>query len=380
MAPVIRALTSLQDPTKSNTLGAALIGVVGSGILFGMTCLQGLLYYHRFPKDGLLHKAAVAVLWVIDAFHLALTIHAVYHFLVVNYGDLEALTHITWSLKLQVSLNVVIILLVQSLYAHRVWFLGGFRRGYFKLAYLVALLLAGGFAVGILLAYAIYTVDTFDDLTHISWAINTSLAASTTIDFSIAAAMCYYLDGTMKNTAFEKTGLDSRISALMQYTLGSGLLTSACSLSVLFTYNLMPNNFIFLALEFLLTRLYVGSFLAMLNSRRSKRQAAQEATRTDSSNAIPLPPVTFHVHTMVTSDAHLTSPDACHTPRTLYSEASQTDEQSTYVSCDDYSRSRSKVWDTLSDAESAVLPSDQYTCRVFKSPSHERVEDYPSRK
>ncbi|KAK1215296.1 hypothetical protein PQX77_022087 [Marasmius sp. AFHP31] len=370
MAPVIRAFTSLEDPTMSNTLGATLIGVVGSGILFGMTCVQGFLYYQRFPKDGLVHKVAVAALWLIDAFHLALTIHAVYHYLVVNYGNLEALTHIVWSLKLQVSLNVVIILLVQSLYAHRVWFLGGFRRGHFKLAYLVALLLVGGFVVGILLAYAIYTVDTFHDLERISWAINSSLAASTTIDFSIAAAMCYYLDKSMHNTsAFKKSGLNSRISALMQYTLGSGLLTSACSLSVLFTFNLMPNNFIFLALEFLVTRLYVGSFFAMLNARRSKRQEESERSTT----SIALPPVTFQVHTMVTSDAHLSSPDACHSPRTLCSEELQTDGQSTYVpgqSCED----RSKVWDTLSDAESAVLPSDQFTCRVFET-SDKRVED-----
>ncbi|KAL0065467.1 hypothetical protein AAF712_007531 [Marasmius tenuissimus] len=59
MAPVIRAFTSLEDPTMSNTLGATLIGVVGSGILFGMTCIQGFLYYQRFPKDGLVHKVAV---------------------------------------------------------------------------------------------------------------------------------------------------------------------------------------------------------------------------------------------------------------------------------------------------------------------------------
>ncbi|KAL0577605.1 hypothetical protein V5O48_004366 [Marasmius crinis-equi] len=371
MAPTIRAFSSLEDPTTSNTLGAALIGVVGSGILFGITCLQGYLYYHRYPTDGLLHKVSVAVLWLLDCLHLALTIHAVYHYLVLNYGQPEALSHIVWSLQVQVSLNIVIILIVQSLYAHRVWFLGGFRRGYFKLAYLVALTVLGGFVVGILLAYAIYSVDTFQDLEKISWAINASLATSTTVDFTIATAMCYYLDKSMnKTTAFMKSGLNSRMSALMQYTLGSGLLTSACSLSTLFTFNLMPNNFIFLALEFLLTRLYVGSFFAMLNARQSKR--AQETTGTTTS--VALPTVTFQVHTVVTSDSDLSSPSICGSPRTPYSEGTGSDGQSTYVSCEE----PRKVWDTLSDAESAVLPSDQYVCRVFGEPG-EQAEDKTAR-
>ncbi|KAL0065468.1 hypothetical protein AAF712_007532 [Marasmius tenuissimus] len=107
----------------------------------------------------------------------------------------------------------------------------------------------------------------------------------------------------------------------------------------------------------------------MLNARRFKRQDESERTTT----SIALPPVTFQVQTMVTSDAHLSSPDACHSPRTLCSEGLQTDGQSTYVpgqSCED----RSKVWDTLSDAESAVLPSDQFGCRVFGT-SDKRVEN-----
>ncbi|KAH9477178.1 hypothetical protein JR316_0011096 [Psilocybe cubensis] len=56
----------------------------------------------------------------------------------------------------------------------------------------------------------------------------------------------------------------------MQYSLSSGLLTSACSLSAMFTFILMPNTFIFIALEFLVTQLYVGSFVAMLNARERK--------------------------------------------------------------------------------------------------------------
>jgi len=117
-----------------------------------------------------------------------------------------------------------------------------------------------------------YAVHSFLDLDRIAWAINASLGTSTAIDFFIAGTMCYYL----RQSKGLETHLNSRISRLMQYTLGSGLFTSACSLSAMFSYILLPNTFIVLALEFLLTKLYVGSFLAMLNSRQRARRPNEE--------------------------------------------------------------------------------------------------------
>ncbi|KAF8868475.1 hypothetical protein CPB84DRAFT_1807936 [Gymnopilus junonius] len=263
MAPT--PLLSLADQTLDNTIGAILIGIVGAALVFGITTLQTYWYYHTYPNDALLHKCSVAVLWTLDAFHLALVVHAVYTYAVIGFGNWLRLLEITWSIKLQASINVVIVLIVHSLYAMRVWLLGGYHRGI--LGYIVALVVLGGFAIGIVLAYLIYTIRSYIELESISWAINAALATSTTIDFIIAGAMCYYL----RKSKGSITRLNSRISTVMQYTLSSGLFTSACSLSAMFCYILLPNTFIFLALEFLLTKLYVGSFIAMLNARERKR-------------------------------------------------------------------------------------------------------------
>ncbi|KAF8883553.1 hypothetical protein BD779DRAFT_827924 [Infundibulicybe gibba] len=257
-----QAMVSVQKQTVDNTIGAAFLGVIASAFLFGITTLQAYWYFHRFwRQDTLLHRISVGVLWSLDTFHLFLTIHSVYHYIVTGFGHLEGLAYITWSIKLQVAANVIIILMVQSLYTFRVWLLSGYHRG--VLGYLVVSVVAGGFGIGIVLAYEIYTVNTFVELDEISWAVAASLATATTIDFTIATAMCYYL----RKSKGSESRLNSRISRVMQYTLSSGLFTSACSLSAMFTYILMPNNFIFLGLQFLLTRLYVGSFLAMLNAR-----------------------------------------------------------------------------------------------------------------
>jgi len=127
------------------------------------------------------------------------------------------------------------------------------------------------------LAYQIYTVHSYFDLDSISWIIYSSFATATGIDFVITAAMCYYLWKSQSPTS----RLNSRISTIIQYTLSTGLFTSACSLSALFSYILLPNTFVFLALQFLLTKLYVASFLTMLNAR--KRTIA---TSTPSTNGL----------------------------------------------------------------------------------------------
>ncbi|KAF8188684.1 hypothetical protein BJ912DRAFT_391935 [Pholiota molesta] len=262
MAPV--ALLSLANSTIDNTVGAIFLGVVGASLLFGITTLQAYWYYHSYYNDSRLHKCAVALLWTLDAFHLALVVHTVYAYAVTGFGNVHTLSQIEWSLKLQVSVNVVVILLVHSLYTSRVWLLGGYHQGF--LGYIVTFVVVGGFVIGVIFAYMIYTVHTFLELETISWAINAALATSTTIDFIIAASMCYYLSKS-KGTI---TRLNSRISTIIQYTLSSGLLTSAFSLGAMFSYILLPNTFVFIALEFLLTKLYVGSFIAMLNSRERK--------------------------------------------------------------------------------------------------------------
>ncbi|PPQ94270.1 hypothetical protein CVT25_004927 [Psilocybe cyanescens] len=288
MAPTNTPPLSLAEQTLDNTVGAVLLGVIGASLLFGITTLQAYWYYHSYPYDSLLHKYSVAILWyvdgiwtedrerpklklwirILDVFHLSLVIHAVYTYAVSGFGNSTGLLSIPW------------------LYAMRVWLLGGYHRG--VLGYIVASVVVAGFVrlafIGlngsldsssywcdtILLDVAdiicSYTVDTIPELEKISWVIDAALGTSTAIDFVITAAMCYYL----RKSKGGITRLNSRISVIMQYSLSSGLLTSACSLSAMFTYILLPNTFIFIALEFLVTKLYVGSFIAMLNARERK--------------------------------------------------------------------------------------------------------------
>ncbi|KAJ7720169.1 hypothetical protein B0H16DRAFT_390396 [Mycena metata] len=261
-----------QAPTLSNTLGAVFFGVVSSCILFGVSTLQVYYYYHYYPNDSLLHKGSVAILAVLDSLHLGLSIFTSYHYGVVNFGIQESLGEVLWSIKLLITINVVIVLLVQSLYTYRVWLLGGYHHGI--LGYLVTAVVLGGFAIGIVLAYETYTINTWSDATNIAWAVEASFAASTLIDIIISIAMCFYL----RKSKGRQSELNSRISTLMQYTLSCGVFTSAFSVACLFTFIMIPNSLIFLALSFLLTRLYMNSFMAMMNARERVRRRNNDSS------------------------------------------------------------------------------------------------------
>ncbi|KAF7292212.1 hypothetical protein MIND_01248600 [Mycena indigotica] len=270
--------------TLDNTLGAVFLGVVISCILYGISVLQVYLYYHFYPSDSLLHKCSVTFLFFLDSLHLALTVSAAYHYAVTGFGHEAGLQEVVWQIKLGVAVNVVVILLVQSLYAYRVVLLSGYHQG--VLGYLVCAVVISGFAVGIVLAYETYTVNTWADTADIAWAIYACFSASTTIDVVLSGAMCYYLK---KSQGAERV-LNSRISTLMQYTLSCGVFTSACSVACLFSFILMSNNLIFISLTFILTRLYANSFMAMLNARARRRPTQAPAP------SGPHPSTPYHLH------------------------------------------------------------------------------------
>ncbi|KAJ7046351.1 hypothetical protein C8F04DRAFT_1064053 [Mycena alexandri] len=255
---------TLQLPPLGNTLGALFMGMAVSCMLFGLSSLQVYFYYHWYPHDARLHKISVGLIWIMDATITSLMVFTVYHYAVLGFGNYPGLLLVHWSIKLSTLFNVVVILLVQSLYAYRIWRLSGYHHG--VLGYVTALVVLGGFAVGIVFAYETFKIHTWFDILSISWAVETAFGAATFIDLVLSAAMCYYL-GASKGMGSQ---LNSRISTLMQYTLSSGVLTSACSAACLFTYIFMHTNLIFVALTFLLTRLYVNSFMAMMNARQRR--------------------------------------------------------------------------------------------------------------
>ncbi|CAK5267251.1 unnamed protein product [Mycena citricolor] len=275
MPGAMTARVSLAD-----TLGAILMGVIFSALIYGISSLHGFFYLHKFHHyDPWLLKAAVGSIWLLDTLHLVFAIWAIFFYTVFCFGKPAALLEIHWAAKIVVVLSVVIVLLVQVFYVYRVWRLSGLKkRGVVSIA-IVAVLC--GAAFGLLLAVKTVQASSFLELSRpdLSVATQASFAVATAVDFAIAGTMCYYLYSSKRVIPrIRGSRLHVAINTVIHYTICSGLLTSVTSLACLITFITLPRTLIFFALSFILTKCYVFSLFTLLNLRRGK-SLTPDATR-----------------------------------------------------------------------------------------------------
>ncbi|PBK91779.1 hypothetical protein ARMGADRAFT_1166001 [Armillaria gallica] len=117
--------------------------------------------------------------------------------------------------------------------------------------------------------YDTYSLATFTalEISTIKVPIYAIFSTMAGADFIIAGTMCFYLHKGKLMTGFSST--TKIITGLMQLVVIPGILTSACSLFTVVAFAAWPNTLTFIAIDLVLPKLYINSFLAMLNSRRS---------------------------------------------------------------------------------------------------------------
>ncbi|KAF7314217.1 hypothetical protein MKEN_00894000 [Mycena kentingensis (nom. inval.)] len=243
-----------------STFGSAFVGLVVSGVLYGVTILQTYLYYRTFPEDSKLLKWMVAILWLLDTSHLVLCTISVYTVLVLNFENPEILTTTTWSMNVQTDFNGLIGLIVECFYARRVWIVS--RNAYLTGVILVLSVIhfdAGSFGhrlVGIsavrwvLTLWVVFTIGSFEmdrmefsNLVALKWVTSAGLGSAAAADMLIGISLCWYL--RQNRTGITRT--DSLISTLMKYSLTTGFLTGIIACCVVITFGIMPGNFVYVA-------------------------------------------------------------------------------------------------------------------------------------
>ncbi|PBK62053.1 hypothetical protein ARMSODRAFT_1089341 [Armillaria solidipes] len=266
------------------TVGPLYIGSTIAAILFGVTNLQVVIYYKKYPDDWWVYRYSVGVLWVLDSLHVAFSTYAMYHYLVDLFGDHDGIYRIIWSFKLHMLLNMVIIVGVQAVYAIRIWKLG--RHFGRILPWFVVLIATVAVGTGVFSIYDAYTISNFLLLPSIKARLRFHLIIGMNISQvpSRSRYVLSFLSQLWKSLrspgkrypvfmiqilTFNSTS--EKLWSLMRLVVVSGLATSAWSLLVLITYLVWPNTLIFLGVNFILPKFYVNSLLVMLNCRRDHR-------------------------------------------------------------------------------------------------------------
>ncbi|KAG1841624.1 hypothetical protein C8R48DRAFT_738852 [Suillus tomentosus] len=274
--------SSTQGPVTQvelgSTYGALFIGAIIAAILFGLTNVQVFIYFQTHRDTGrTFFKLVVLLLWTLDAFHLIFIVHCIYYYLVTHFANIGALTEIVWSFKLQIIFDVPIIHGVQLLYAHRIWTVSKGRSRVLPITAGIFAVLSSSLSIPLL--WALFQCHLFSDLIRVEWATYMALTVISCGDVLNASLLCYLL--ATSRTGFFIT--DSFIQKLMGLIIETGCLTSVCSMTAIITCAVMPKNYVFLSLECLLAKLYVNSFIALLNSRYYL-QAKRDSTISFNSN------------------------------------------------------------------------------------------------
>jgi len=149
----------------------------------------------------------------------------------------------------------------------------------YPLVALAIIIFIAGFSFGV----KGLSLNSLDKLQELGWLLYTGFALALTGDAYVAISLCILLHRS-------KTGVgntNSMINILLAYTINTGLLTMVVSAIEVFTYVGMPNNFIFLAAYFPLSKCYVNAMLATLNAREVLRKnAVQNTTYTTTSSVM----------------------------------------------------------------------------------------------
>ncbi|KAJ6555146.1 hypothetical protein DFH09DRAFT_1262455 [Mycena vulgaris] len=288
-------------PQFDNTLGALLIGGLVATALWGVTCVQTFTFFMGDTTDRAWHKALVAFLLCLDTFDTFLNCHILYFYLVTNYLAPQAIFSPVWSVIIHVAATSVSNFIVRrqvfplasdmpltssSAFARRVYRLSnGNIPGTVWIVTLSLLDLSCGLAITVKAYYrplplfvvltivcSRFSMKSYQELDSLSSLMYLNFAAGTSSDLSVALALCYLLRGS--RTGFQRT--DSLIRVLMMYTVNTGLIVALDATAGMFSYVFMPHNFIFLGFYLLLSKLYLNSYLALLNARKGLRGQLDE--------------------------------------------------------------------------------------------------------
>ncbi|KAK7040658.1 hypothetical protein VNI00_009564 [Paramarasmius palmivorus] len=263
-----------------STLGAAFIGFAVSCFVFGVLTTQCLTYFRLFPRDRVIYKALVSVVWFIEVLDQICIGHFIYIYSISHFGDpLILITgDVVPTLMFQVLLgtsvgaivkwrafpslpidpaNTFIDCTVASLSA-----CGDHNAPMTLLIFILTLLQLG---LGITYTTRCFQLKKLLFLANLKIIASLSLASGALADIVTAATLCYYLQHF--RTGFKRS--DSLINLLMIYAVNTGAITSVISVcTLILQYDVSPKTLKFMGFYFVLSKLYAISLLCTLNTRR----------------------------------------------------------------------------------------------------------------
>lgn len=251
-------------------------GIAISTALFGITILQGWIYFHR-NRDGWFLRLMVSFMILVDLLATGFIGAIGYYYFVENYGDPSALENLPKFYTMEPLLTFPTIFMTQLFFAARVRLL---KRenwvGWVAPAVIVPTATAS-FVSGMMAAVMAYSHG------DLSVFITAYMKIAITLHTSLSAVSD--ITATVFLTAWTVQGLKSCFTStkevvknLLVYVVTRGFLVTAIQLATCIMYIVRPDDLYWTPFHFCMGRVYILTMLSILNSR-VKRQEIDLAIR-----------------------------------------------------------------------------------------------------
>ncbi|KAF9462759.1 hypothetical protein BDZ94DRAFT_1260705 [Collybia nuda] len=273
------------------TVGALEIGVIISTFLFGISTVQTHTYFRRFPRDGWIIKSLVTLIWFLELAHTISITHGLFSMTVLQYISPKENN----GKNLQTGFSVAIIFsgsiaaFVQAYYTHRLRVVSG-QIAFAIFFWTCSLVRLGGWIwAGSTSTIACVQYQAGERPARAAdWPLIPLLAFGALVDFVVAVSICHYFYTSRKRAGKQTVRL---LDQLILSTIQNGALTSIAGIVTAVLLATMPDNFIWIVVFIILTRIFAISFLGSVNDRTELRKIGtdyQEAATRESDAKLKL--------------------------------------------------------------------------------------------
>jgi len=258
--------------TVENTYGALLLGAFLACCLSGIVTVQSFLYIKLYPKDATRTKIIVGTVWFLDTLHTCLIMASIWNYLIPHFGDVPRVDFIPWTVAMSIAVTAILTIIVHCFLARRIYRL---TKHDWRITAPILIL-----AVLRLCSACVTTAEMIRLKSFISfsqqfrWVFTLGLALSSSADVLITVTLCYKL----RSSRTGSLSIDNIIDSLVLYTLENGSFTCAGTVLSMICWLTMPHNRLFLALHFMIAKLYANSLLATLNARKNLHDSRLKTT------------------------------------------------------------------------------------------------------
>lgn len=260
--------------TLVESLAGSLLGTFCLAILlYGSATAQIYSYWLQYPGDSKKHRGTVGAVWFIDTIHTAFCLVVIYHYIIVDYGNIRLIENMIWSVAATIITEVMLSAIVQSFYVRQVWV---FSQRNVLLCAVISVMLFLRIALGLATVGLIFHFATFAQFsTSIGplFTLTCGLSLAAAVDLIVAIALIYYRLKTPRR-ACEKL---HPVELIQSYMINTGGLTVLVSLAIVFTFSFLKGNLVFAGLVEVQAKLYANSFIATMSERAAVRTAMKEA-------------------------------------------------------------------------------------------------------